>query len=158
MAASTKPHTRPLAQNRKARHEYTIHDRLEAGLALTGTEVKAARTGKIQLREAFIEFRDGQAYVVGMHVSHYSHGNRENHEPERPRKLLLHRREIEKLAGRVQAKGYTAVPLSVYLKGHLVKMEIALVTGKKLYDKRRTERERELEKEARDAVKMASRG
>lgn len=144
---------RPLAKNRRAFHEYHIHDRFEAGIALKGTEVKAARTGKVQLKEGFVEFRDGQAFLQGVHVSPYSHGNRENHLPDRPRKLLLHKREIEKLAGRSQAKGYTVVPLEMYLKGQLVKVEVALVQGKKLHDKRATERERELDREARQAMK-----
>ena len=99
----------------------------------------------------------GEAFLVGIHVSPYSHGNRENHLADRPRKLLLKRREIERLFGRTRAKGVTVIPLSMYLKGNLVKLEIALVTGKKLYDKRQTERERELDREARDAVKAASR-
>lgn len=153
MAATEKPTIRSLAKNRRARHEYYIHERFEAGIALTGTEVKAARTGKIQLRDAFVEFRDDQAYLQAMHISHYSHGNRENHEPERPRKLLLHSREIEKLGHRTQAKGFTVVPLEVYLKGHLIKVELALVQGKKLYDKRATERERTLDREAEEAMK-----
>jgi SsrA-binding protein len=154
---SGPPYQRQLAANRKARHDYHVHDRLEAGLALTGTEVKAARSGKVQLRDGFVEFRDGDAFLVGVHISPYSHGNRENHLPDRPRKLLLKRREIERFSGRVQTKGVTVVPLAMYLKGNLVKVEIALVSGKKLYDKRAAERERELDREARDAVKAASR-
>lgn len=148
---------RQLAKNRKAFHDYHIHDRFEAGLALTGTEVKAARSGKVQLRDGFVEFRRGEAFLNGVHISPYSHGNRENHLPDRPRKLLLKRREIERLAGRTVAKGFTVVPLSMYLKGNLIKLEIALVSGKKLYDKRQTERERELDREAREAIKMVSR-
>lgn len=148
---------RQLAANRKARYDYHIHDRLEAGLALTGTEVKAARSGKVQLREGFVEFKNGEAFLVGVHISPYSHGNRENHLPDRPRKLLLRRREIERLFGRSQTKGYTVVPLSMYLKGKLVKIEIALVSGKKRYDKRQAEREREHDREAREAMKTALR-
>lgn len=151
------PYVRQLAANRRARHDYHVHDRFEAGLALTGTEVKAARSGKVQLREGFVELKNGEAFLVGVHVSPYSHGNRENHVPDRPRKLLLKRREIERLFGRSQAKGFTVVPLSLYLKGNRVKVEIALVSGKKLYDKRQTERERELDREAREALKAASR-
>jgi SsrA-binding protein len=154
---SEKPYTRQIASNRRARHEYHIHECFEAGLALTGTEVKAARSGKVQLREGFVEIRDGEAFLVGVHISPYSHGNRENHLPDRPRKLLLKKREIGRLYGRTRAKGTTAVPLQMYLKGNLVKVEIALVTGKKLYDKRQAERERELDREAREAVKAASR-
>ncbi len=155
--SSEKPYTRTLASNRRARHEYHIHDRLEAGLVLQGTEVKAARSGKVQLREGFVEFRNGEAFLVGVHISPYSHGNRENHLPDRPRKLLLQKRQLERLAGRTQAKGFTVVPLALYLKNNLIKVEIALVSGKKLYDKRQAERERELDREAREAMKAASR-
>ena len=157
MRSADKPYVRRLAANRKARHDYHVHDRFEAGLALTGTEVKAARSGKVQLRDGFVEFKSGEAFLVGVHISPYSHGNRENHVPDRPRKLLLKRREIERLFGRTQAKGFTVVPLSLYLKGNLVKVEIALVSGKKLYDKRQAARERELDREAREAMKEASR-
>ena len=124
------PYIRPIAKNRKAHHEYHLHERTEAGIALTGTEVKAVRSGKVQLKDGFVEFRDGQAFLMAIHISHYSHGNRENHEPERPRKLLLHRREIERLFGRSQAKGWTVIPLSVYLKGNRVKVEIALARAR----------------------------
>ena len=154
--SADRPHLRKLAGNRRAFHEYHVYDRLEAGVALTGTEVKAARSGKIQLKDGFVEFRDGQAYLTAVHIGPYSHGNRENHEPERPRKLLLHRREIDRLAGRSHAKGYTVVPLSVYLKGNRVKVEIALVQGKKLYDKRQAARERDLDREAQEAMKDAN--
>jgi len=123
---------------------------------LMGTEVKAARAGKIQLKDGFVEFRDGQAFLCAVHISPYSHGNRENHEPERPRKLLLHRREIDRISGRAQAKGYTVVPLEVYLKGNRVKAEIALVQGKKLHDKRQASRERDLDREAQEAMKDAN--
>ncbi len=155
---SEQTYKRQIASNRKARHEYLIHETLEAGLVLTGTEVKGARSSKVQLKEGYIEFKDGEAFLSGVHISHYSHGNRENHLPDRPRKLLLHRRELDKLSARVQTKGYTVVPLSMYLKDGLIKVEIALAQGKKLYDKRHTAREREMEKAARDAVKFASRG
>lgn len=153
----TKPYHRPIATNRKARHEYHILDPIEAGIALTGTEVKAARSGKVNLKDGFVDFRGGDAFLNSIHISHYSHGNRENHEPERPRKLLLKKRELERLFGRAQAKGYTIVPLSMYLKGNRVKVEISLVQGKKLYDKRQAEKERELDREARQAIKSAGR-
>jgi SsrA-binding protein len=149
------PAVRPLASNRKARHEYHVLETLEAGVALLGTEVKSARAGRVQLKDSFVEFRDGEAYLVGAHISPYSHGNRENHDPERPRKLLLRRRELDRLAGRAVAKGLTVVPLAVYLKGERVKLEIGLVQGKKLYDKRETEKRREQEREVRAAVKAA---
>lgn len=156
--ADPKPiYKRQIASNRKARHEYHIHETLEAGLELTGTEVKAARSGKVQLKEGFIEFNNDQAFLMGVHISPYSHGNRENHLPDRPRRLLLKRREINRLFGRSQAKGYTVVPLSMYLKNNRIKAEVALVQGKKLYDKRQTAREREADKEARQAMKTAGR-
>jgi SsrA-binding protein len=151
--AAAAPVVRPLASNRKARHEYHVLETLEAGMALRGTEVKSARAGRVQLKDSFVEFRDGEAFLVGAHISPYTHGNRENHDPERPRKLLLKRRELERLAGRVTGKGLTVVPLAVYLKGERVKLEIALVRGKKLYDKRETERRREHERETRAAIK-----
>ncbi len=153
---SEQPHIRQLASNRRAFHEYHIHDQLEAGLMLTGTEVKAARAGKVQLKDGFVEFRDGAAFLMSVHISPYSHGNRENHEAERPRKLLLHKREIERLAGRCQAKGFTVVPLKIYLKGNRIKAEIALAQGKKLYDKRQAARERDLDREAQEAMKDAN--
>ena len=144
---------RPLASNRRARHDYAVLETVEAGIKLSGTEVKAVRTGRVQLKDSFVEFRDGQAWLIGAHISHYTHGNRENHEPEQPRKLLLKKRQIEKFFGRTQLKGLTVVPLSVYLKGNWIKVEIALVQGKKLYDKREAERTRELDREAEAAVK-----
>ncbi|MEO8277284.1 MAG: SsrA-binding protein SmpB [Thermoanaerobaculia bacterium] len=147
------PEVRPLAGNRRAAFDYFIHDRIEAGIALTGTEVKSARQGKVQLHDAYVDFRGGEAFLVGAHISHYSHGNRENHPVERSRKLLLSKREIEKLAGRVVTKGYSVVPLSFYLRGSRIKVEIALVQGKKLYDKRETERTRELDREADAAIR-----
>jgi SsrA-binding protein len=154
MAPKDPKAPRVLASNRRARHEYHILETFEAGLMLSGTEVKAARTGKVQLKESYVDFRDGEAWLVGAHISPYSHGNRENHLPERPRKLLLKRREIEKLFVKVQAKGLTVVPLNLLVKGAWLKLEIALVQGKKLHDKRDTERERELDREAQEAVKQ----
>ena len=153
---SDRPHIRQLAGNRKAFHEYHIHERLEAGLVLTGTEVKAARAGNVQLKDGYVEFRGGDAFLMAIHISPYSHGNRENHQPERPRKLLLNRREIDRFAGRSQAKGHTVVPLKVYLKGNHIKVEIALAQGKKLYDKRQAARERDLDREAAEAMKDAN--
>lgn len=155
--SSDQPHIRPLASNRRAFHEYHIHEQVEAGLALTGTEVKAVRAGKIQLKDGFVEFRDGEAFLMSIHISHYSHGNRENHEPERPRKLLLKRREISRFFGKTQAKGYTVVPLKLYLKGNRVKVELGLAQGKKLYDKRAASRERDLDREAQEAMKSGGR-
>jgi SsrA-binding protein len=150
---TAEPVRRELASNRRARHDYEILETFEAGIQLTGTEVKAARTGKVQLKDSFVEVRDGQAWLVNAHISPYSHGNRENHPPERDRRLLLKKRQIDRLFGRTLLKGFTVVPLSVYLKGNWIKLEIALVQGKKLYDKRQAEKARELDREAQDAVK-----
>jgi len=149
---------RPLASNRRARHDYHVLEKLEAGVALLGTEVKSIRAGKVQLKDSFVEFRGGEAFLVGVHVSPYTHGNRENHDPERPRKLLLKRREIERLAGRIQAKGFTVVPLEVYLKDNRIKVEIGLVRGKQQFDKRLAERERELDREAQAALGRTQKG
>jgi SsrA-binding protein len=142
-----------LARNRQARHEYEILETFEAGIELAGTEVKSVREGRVQLKDSYVEFKDGQAYLVGAHISPYSHGNRENKEPERVRRLLLRKREVERLFGRTQLKGLTVVPLSVYLKGNWIKVEIGLAQGKKLYDKRETEKTRELDREMEAAVK-----
>ena len=144
---------RVLAQNRRAHHDFHILETLEAGLMLAGTEVKSARDGKVQLKDSFVEIRDGEAWLVRAHIGPYTHGNRQNHEPERARKLLLKRREIEKLFGRVQMKGLTVVPLRVLARGSWIKVEIALVQGKKLHDKRERERERELDREMEIAKK-----
>ena len=143
---------RPLAANRKALYDYHVLERFEAGLALTGTEVKSCRAGRVQLREGYVDFRGGEAWLVGVHVSAYAHGHRDNPPPERDRKLLLSRREIDRLADKVRGKGLTVVPLALYLKGSRIKVEIALVQGKKLHDKRETERRKELEREARRAM------
>jgi SsrA-binding protein len=153
MATKAKPDQRTLASNKRARHDYHILETVEAGIQLSGTEVKSARAGKVQLKDSYIEFKGGQAYLVGAHISPYSHGNRENHAPEQVRRLLLRKREIDRLFGRTQLKGLTVIPLSVYLKGNWIKLEVALAQGKKLYDKRETERERELDREAEAAVK-----
>ena len=155
MAASSKKRDAgrgPVIQNRRARYEYHILEKLEAGIVLLGTEVKSVREGKVQLRDSYVDFTGQEAFLVAAHISPYSHGNRENHDPERRRKLLLHRREIEKLSGRVQQKGFSVVPLSMYLSGNRVKVEIALVQGKKLHDKRQAEKERELEREVAETL------
>ncbi len=142
-----------LTDNRQAGHLYHLLERFEAGLALTGTEVKAARSGKIQLKDAYGEIEGGEAWLVNAHISPYSHGNIYNHDPLRRRKLLLHREEIHKLAVKTRERGLTLVPTKVYLKKGLVKCEIALAKGKKLHDKRDAEREREQKQEARAAVR-----
>jgi SsrA-binding protein len=152
MATKDKNAVRPLASNRRALHEYHVLESFEAGIRLKGTEVKSVREGRVQLKDSYVDFKDGQAFLVGAHISAYSHGNRENHDPEQARKLLLRKREIERLFGRTQLKGLTVVPLSMYLKGNWVKVELALVQGKKLYDKREAEKTRELDREAEAAV------
>lgn len=144
---------RPVATNRKAFHEYFIDDRMEVGLVLTGTEVKSLREGRAQLKDSYVQFRGGEAYLVGTHISPYASGSWTNHLPERDRKLLLHRREIDRWAGAVATRGVSCVPLSLYFKGPRVKAEIALVKGKKLHDKRDAIRDRELKREADRAMR-----
>jgi SsrA-binding protein len=145
-----------LSDNRQAGHNYHLLDRFEAGLALTGTEVKAAKDGKIQLKDAFAEIERNEAWLLNAHISQYSHGNRENHEPTRRRKLLLHREEIDKLLGKTREKGLTLIPTRMYLKNGRIKCELALAKGKKLHDKRETERKKEMESEARAAMARKS--
>jgi len=147
------PTMRPLARNRRARRDYELLDRLEAGIVLTGTEVKSARAGRVQLKDSYVEVRNGEAWLIGAHISPYDHGNRENHDPERTRKLLLHRREINRLLGATTRRGLTIIPLSVYLKDNHVKLELAVAQGRKLYDKREAKRRREQEREAEAAIK-----
>jgi len=138
-----------LSDNRSAGHNYLLSERMEAGLVLTGTEVKSARDGKIQLKEAYGEIAGNEAWLVNAHIGQYSHGNIMNHEPMRRRKLLLHRQEIVKLLGKTREKGLTLVPTKLYLKNGLIKIELAIGRGKKVHDKRETAREREMEAEAR---------
>ena len=142
-----------LSDNRRAGHLYILLERFEAGLVLTGTEVKAARDGKVQLKDSFGEVVGTEAWLVNAHISPYSHGNRENHHPLRRRKLLLHRKEIDKLLGKTREKGLTLIPTKVYLKNGLIKCELALGRGKKLHDKREADRTRTQEAEARAAVR-----
>ena len=126
-----------IADNRRARHDYHLLDRYEAGLVLTGTEVKSLRDGKATLQQAYADVREGEAWLMGLHVPEYGQGNRSNHDPDRPRKLLLHRREIDQLYGRVRERGFTVVPTKLYFSDGLVKVELALARGKELHDKRR---------------------
>ena len=142
-----------IASNKKAYHDYFVLQKFEAGIALTGTEVKSLRDGKAQLKDSYVNFEGGEAFLFGAHISPYTHGNRENHDPERRRKLLLHKTEIEKLRTQIVEKGLTIVPLRLYFKHGRVKAEIAVVRGKKLYDKRATERKREADREAAVAMK-----
>jgi SsrA-binding protein len=146
-----EPGTKTLSDNRRAGYNYYLLDRFEAGLVLTGTEVKAARSGKVQLMDSYAEVVGGEAWLVNAHISHYSHGNRQNHEPLRRRKLLLHRREIDKLLGKTREKGLALIPTRVYLRNGRIKCELALARGKKLHDKREAERTRTMEEEARAA-------
>jgi SsrA-binding protein len=147
-----------LSDNRSAGHHYYLDDRLEAGLVLTGTEVKAAKDGKIQLKESFGEVSANEAWLVNAHIGQYSHGNIMNHEPIRRRKLLLHRAEIDKLLHVTREKGLTLVPTKLYLKNGLIKIEIAVGRGKKLHDKRESEREREMKAEAKAALGRVRKG
>jgi SsrA-binding protein len=145
-----------LAANRQASHHYFLLERFEAGLVLTGTEVKSARETQIQLKDSYAEVRGNEAWLVHAHISPYSHGNRANHDPLRDRKLLLHRREIDKLLGRTRDRGLTLIPTKVYLKGGRIKCELALARAKKLHDKRAAERERTTQAEARQALRRRS--
>ncbi|HEY6930410.1 MAG TPA: SsrA-binding protein SmpB [Thermoanaerobaculia bacterium] len=156
-AAAAGQGVKPVATNRKAFHDYFIEDRTEAGLVLTGTEVKSLREGRAQLKDSFVQFRGGEAYLVGVHISPYGSGSWTNHPPERDRKLLLHRREIDRWAGAVATRGVSCVPLSLYFKGAKVKAEIALVKGKKLHDKRDALRNKDLRREAERAMRERSR-
>ena len=144
-----------LAANRKARHDYNIEETLEAGIVLTGTEIKAIRTGRANLQDSFAQIRNGEVWLVGAHISPYAHGNRENHEPRRDRKLLLHRREIDRLVSRVQEKGWTLVPLDIHLRDGRAKVQIGIARGKKQYDKRETIAKRDFDRELQRAVKDA---
>ena len=147
-AAKKAAPTKTVATNRKAFHDYFIDDRAEAGLVLTGTEVKSLRDGRAQLKDSYVQFRDGEAFLVGAHISPYGAGSWTNHLPERDRKLLLHRRELDRWASAVATRGVACVPLSLYFKGSRVKAEIALVKGKKQHDKRDAIRDRDLKREA----------
>jgi len=146
-----------LTENRQARHNYILLERFEAGLVLTGTEVKAARAGMVQLKDAYARVAGNEAWLVNAHISPYSHGNRQNHDPLRDRKLLLHRREIDKLMGRTRDGGLTLIPTRLYLKKGLIKCELALARARKLHDKRALAREREKEAEARQALRDSRR-
>jgi SsrA-binding protein len=138
-----------LSDNRAAGHNYFLMDRYEAGMVLTGTEVKSAKTGKMQLKDAYAAVEGKEAWLVNAHISPYSHGNRENQPPVRKRKLLLHRREIDKLLGETREKGLALIPTKVYLKNGRIKCELAVARGKKLHDKREADRARTAEAEAR---------
>ena len=155
MATKTDNGEKLIASNKKAYHDYHVLQKVEAGIALMGTEVKSLRDGSANLKDSYVIFKAGEAFLFGAHISPYTHGNLENHDPERTRKLLLHGHEIEKLEAQVVQKGLTIVPLRLYFRGARVKIEIAVVRGKKLFDKRETEKRREADREA--AVAMKSR-
>jgi SsrA-binding protein len=138
---------RILCSNRRARYEYQIEEVIEAGIALTGTEVKSLRDGKADLKDSYAAIDKGEAYLWGCHISPYAAGNRFNPDPNRTRKLLLHREEIMRLIGKIQEKGLTVIPLSIYVVGRKIKVELALARGKKLYDKRETLKQRAMTKE-----------
>lgn len=146
-----------LAANRAAFHEYHISDKYEAGIALTGTEVKSVMGGRVQLKESYVAVRDGEAWLFNAHISPYSHGNRENHEPLRTRKLLLHKREISRLDDASAKDGMTLVATRAYLKNGRIKIEVGVARGKKLYDKRETEMRRTVERETRAQLKERNR-
>ena len=137
-----------IANNKKAYHDYFLEEKYETGIALAGTEVKSLRMGKGSIKEAFVRIQDGEIYLYGMHISPYEKGNIFNKDPLRPRKLLMHRSEINKIAGKIKEKGFTLVPVEVYFKGSLVKVEIALAKGKKLYDKRQDIAKKDMKREA----------
>lgn len=145
-----------VASNRKARHDYHIEDTYEAGLALWGTEVKALRAGRCSLVDGFAQFTDGELWLEGVHIPEYTQGTWTNHAPRRKRKLLLHREELDKIEGKIREKGRTIVPLAVYFKDGRAKVEIAIATGKRQYDKRQTLRERQDRREAERAMHSRS--
>jgi SsrA-binding protein len=153
MSAVRTSEGKDIANNRAAFHEYHILDTYEAGVVLLGTEVKSIMAGRIQLKESYVSVKDGEVWLFNAHVSHYSHGNRENHDPTRTRKLLLHKREIEKLEREATIKGMTLVITRIYWKSGRIKFEIGVAKGKKLYDKRETEMRRTLEKETQQQIK-----
>jgi SsrA-binding protein len=142
-----------VADNRKAGHDYHLLEQFEAGIALTGTEVKAAREGRVNLRESYCRLEGAEAFLLGAHIGQYSHSGYAAHDPVRPRKLLLNRSELNKLLGKTTERGLTIVPLRMYFRTGRVKLAIALAKGKKLYDKRETIRRREIDRETRAAVK-----
>ena len=146
-----------IVDNRRARHDYHLLDRVEAGLVLSGTEVKSLRNGKATLQQAYAEVRGGEAWLNGLHIPEYSQGNRSNHDPDRPRKLLMHRREIDRLYGQVREKGFTLVPTRLYFKDGRVKVEVAVARGKEHRDRRRDIAERDARRQIERELKSARR-
>ena len=154
--AKAKAQGKMIANNKKAYHDYFILDTYEAGIALAGTEVKSLRMGKCSIKESFIRIEDGEVFIYGMHISPYEKGNIFNKDPLRVRKLLLHKAEINKMLGKTKEKGMSIVPLKVYFKGSLVKVEIGLAKGKKLYDKRQDIAKKDQKREAERDFKVRS--
>lgn len=147
-----------IANNKKARHDFFLEETYETGIELHGTEVKSMRQGNCSIKEAFVRIQNGEIYIYGMHVSPYEKGNIFNKDPMRPKKLLMHKKEINRLLGRIKEKGYTLVPVQVYFKGSLVKVEIALARGKKLYDKRQDIAKKDARREAERDFKIRNLG
>ena len=154
MAKAPKENVKLIANNKKAYHDYFIEDKYEAGISLAGTEVKSIRMGKCSIKESFIRIEKGEVFIYGMHVTPYEKGNIFNKDPLRVKKLLLHKYEINKMAGKIAEKGYTLVPLQVYFRGSLVKVEIGLAKGKKLYDKRQDIAKKDQKREAEREFKI----
>ena len=146
-----------VCQNKKAYHDYSIEETFEAGVALLGTEVKSLREGRGNLKDSYALIKGGEVFLLNCHISPYSHGNIMNHEPLRTRKLLLHGKEIDKLRGKVSERGYALIPLKIYFKGHIAKVEIGLARGKRLFEKREAIKEKEARKEISRALKAANR-
>lgn len=142
-----------VCQNKKAYHDYHIEETIEAGMALLGTEVKALKEGKVNLKDSYVMVKDSEVFLLNCHISPYSHGNIMNHDPLRTRKLLLHRKEIERLRGKTAVKGFTLIPLKLYFKGPFAKVEIGLAKGKQLFEKRETIKEREAKRDIERAMK-----
>lgn len=152
-----EPGIKIVCENRKARHNYYLEDRFEAGMVLTGTEVKSLRDGRAHLTDAYAIFKGGELFLLNANISAYHHGNRENHEPLRTRKLLLHRSELSKLWGKLETKGYSLIPLKLYFKKGIAKVELALGRGKKAHDKRDSIKEREMKREMQKLSKKVHR-
>jgi SsrA-binding protein len=153
LAKKSSSEVRVVARNRKAYHDYTIEDTLEAGIALIGSEIKSIRAGQVNLRDGYAAVEDGEVWMYNVHIAPYDPASRYGHEPRRKRKLLLHKREIARLERRVQEKGYTLVPVRLYLRGNLAKVELALARGKRQYDKRAALAEREARRRAERAIR-----
>ncbi|MFN2156392.1 MAG: SsrA-binding protein SmpB [Anaerolineae bacterium] len=153
MAKKSDPEVKVVARNRKAYHDYTIEDTFEAGIALIGSEIKSIRAGRANLRDGYAAVENGEVWMYNVHIAPYDPASRYGHEPRRKRKLLLHKREIARLERRVQEKGYTLVPVRLYLRGNLAKVELALARGKRQYDKRAALAEREADRRAERAIR-----